>query len=76
MSDLDRKRTEQKLLQQSKRGLFHVIFSRTVIIMLLLLMNFFLLFSLLFELFEGVTLFFGGMVAVTGVMLIIILPPL
>ena len=73
MSDLDRKRAEQKLLQQSKRGLFHVIFSRTVIIMLLLLMNFFLLFSLLFELFEGVTLFFGGMVAVTGVMLIIIL---
>lgn len=73
MSDQDRRKAEQRLLQQSKRGLFHVVFSRTVIIMLLLLLNFFLLFSLLFELFEGITLVFGGMVAVTGVMLIIIL---
>lgn len=73
MPDRIRKKTEQKLLKQSKRGLFHVIFSRTVIIMLLLLLNFFLLFSLLFELFEGITLVFGGMVAITAVMLIFIL---
>ena len=73
MPDRVRKKTEQKLLRQSKRGLFHVIFSRTVIIILLLLMNCFLLFSLLFELFEGITLVFGGMVVATGVMLIIIL---
>ena len=66
MSDLIEKKTEQKLLQQSKRGLFHIIFSRTVIIILLLLIN-------LFELFEGITLVFGGMVVATGAMLIMIL---
>ena len=73
MPDRIRKITEQKLLKQSKRGLLHIIFSRTVITVLLLLLNFFLLFSLLFELFEGITLVFGGMVAVTAVMLIFIL---
>ena len=73
MSEQTHKITEQKLLNQSKRGLFHIIFSRTVIIILLLLVNFFLLFSLLFELFEGITLVFGGMVAVTAVMLIFVL---
>ena len=64
---------ERRLLKQSRRGLFHIIFSRTVIITLLLLVNFFLLFSLLFELFEGITLIFGGMAVATAVMMIIIL---
>ncbi len=64
---------EQKLLRQGKRGLFHIIFSRTVIIVLTLLLNFFLVFSLLFELFEGITLVFGGIAVATAVMLIIIL---
>lgn len=64
---------ERKVLKQSKRGLFHIVFSRTVLILLLLLLNFFLLFSMLFELFEGITLIFGGMAVVTAVMLIIIL---
>ena len=73
MSDKLRQVWEKKLLRQSKRGLFRILFSRTVIITLLLLLNFFLLFSLLFELFEGITLIFGGLVAVTAVMMIIIL---
>ena len=73
MSGSSWKNTEQKLLRQSKRGLFHIIFSRTVIMILLLLLNFFLLFSLLFELFEGITLVFGGIAIATAVMLIIIL---
>ena len=64
---------EQKLLRQSKRSLFRIIFSRTVITTLLLLLNFFLLFSWLFELFEGVTILFGSMAALTAVMLIVIL---
>lgn len=73
MSDFVQKKVEQKLLQQSKRGLFHVVFSRTVIIMLMLALNFYLLFSLLFELFEGVTLLYGGLAVLTAMMLIIIL---
>ena len=64
------KETEQRLRRQS---FFRMIFSRTVITILLLLLNFLWLFSLLFELFEGITLVFGGIVAATAVMLIIIL---
>lgn len=64
------KETEQRLRRQS---FFRMIFSRTVITILLLLLNFLWLFSLLFELFEGITLVFGGVVAATAFMLIIIL---
>jgi len=53
--------------------MLHIIFSRTVIITLMLLLNFFLVFSFLFELFEGITLVFGGLAVATAVMLIIIL---
>ena len=60
MSKNRRQAWEKKLLRQSRRGLLHILFSRTVIISLLLLLNFFLLFSLLFKLFEGITLIFGG----------------
>lgn len=73
MPDHVRRKTDQNPLRQSKRSLFRIIFSRTVITILLLLLNFFLLFSLLFELFEGITLVFGGMVALTAVMLIFVL---
>ena len=73
MSEKQRQAWEKKLLSQSKRGLLHILFSRTVITTVLLLMNFFLLFSLLFELFEGITLVFGGLAVATAVMLIVIL---
>lgn len=73
MSEKLRQAWEKKLLRQSKRGLFRILFSRTVIITLLLVMSIFLLFSALFELFEGITLVFGGLAAATAVMMIIIL---
>jgi len=73
MSEKTRQAWEEKLLRQSKRGLLRIVFSRTVMTVLLLLLNFFLLFSLLFELFEGITLVYGGLAAATVVMLIIIL---
>ena len=73
MSGRFRNAMEQKILKQSKRGLFHIIFSRTIIMILMLLLNFFLLFSWLFQLFEGITLIFGGLAVVTAVMLIFIL---
>ena len=53
--------------------MLHIVFSRTVITVLLLLLNFFLLFSFLFELFEGITLVYGGLSAATVIMLIVIL---
>lgn len=73
MSDKHRQAREKKLLRQSKRGLLRIIFSRTVIITALLLVNFSLLFALLFELFEGITLVFGGLAVATAIMLIVIL---
>lgn len=60
-------------LRQRKWNLFRILFSRTVIITLLLLLNFGLLFSLLFELFEGITLIFGGLAVATMIMLMVIL---
>ena len=73
MAERTRQTFENKLLQQSKRGLFHIVFSRTAITILLLLLNFFLLFSFLFELFEGITFIFGGLAAATAIMMVIIL---
>ena len=60
-------------LNQSRRGILRIVFSRTVISALLLVLNFFLVFSFLFELFEGITLVFGGLAVATAVMMVIIL---
>lgn len=73
MAENSRQAWEKKLLQQSKRSLFHIVFSRTAITIILLLLNFFLVFSLLFELFEGITFVFGGLAAATAIMMIVIL---
>ena len=73
MAEKSRQVWEEKLLRQSKRSLLHIVFSRTVIIAVLLLLNAFLLFSFLVELFEGITLVYGGLAAATVVMLIVIL---
>ena len=64
---------ENKLLQQSRRGILNIVFSRTMLIILLLLFNFFLLFSLLMGLFEEIPLILGSMVAFTAVMMVYIL---
>ena len=54
MAENSQQAWEKKLLQQSKRSMFHIVFSRTAISIILLLLNFFLVFSLLFELFEQI----------------------
>ena len=73
MSENNLQLWEKQPLQQSKRGLSHIVFSRTVIMLLVLVLNFFLVFSLLFELFEGITLVFGGLAVATALMLLVIL---
>ena len=70
MGETSRRTPDQKQCQ-SWRGLFRILFSRTVMAVLLLLLNGFLLFSLLFELFEGITLIFGGLGLATAVMLML-----
>ena len=64
---------ESKLVKKGKRGIHHIIFGRTMLVILLLLCNFFLFFSFLLGLFENLPAFFGSTVAFTAVMLIYVL---
>ena len=63
----------KSLLSQSHRSLLNLIFSRTSLILLLLLFNFFLLFSFLLGFFEGLPAYLGSMVVFTAMVLIHIL---
>lgn len=60
-------------VQKSKRGLLRFIFSRTMLITLLLLFNFALMFFVLFELLQNLPVLFGSVVAFTAVMELVIL---
>lgn len=53
-------------MKKGKRGLLRIIFSRTMLITLLLLLNFLYLFSILFDLFQMIPLLFGSMVIFTA----------
>lgn len=63
----------RKLLKQGRKGLLGLIFSRTTIVILLLLLNFCLLFSFLLGLLEGLPAYLGSMVVFTALVLIYIL---
>lgn len=63
----------QKLLKASKKSLLGLIFSRTTIVVLLLVLNFCLLFSFLLGLLEGLPAYLGSMVVFTAVVLLYVL---
>ena len=63
----------KKLLQLSKKSLLGLIFSRTTIVVLLLILNFCLLFSFLLGLLEGLPAYFGSMVVFTALVLLYVL---
>ena len=63
----------QEILEKSRKGIFHIIFGRTMVIILALAFQFYLLFSFLFSLAQYVPVFFGGILAFTAVMLLVIL---
>ncbi len=60
-------------VEKSRRGLLKMVFSRTMLITLLLLANFALVFLLIFKLFEGLPILFGSVILFTAVMELIIL---
>ena len=62
-----------KSAKSGRRSLLRVIFSRTAFITLLLLLNFYYLFSVLFGLFKFVPVLFGSVVVLTAVMELVIL---
>ena len=64
---------ESKLLQQSRRGLLSILFSRTTLVVLLLLANFVLLFSFLLGLLDGLPLLTGSMTVFTAAMMLYVL---
>lgn len=64
---------ENRLLQKGKRSIYQIIFGRSTLIVLMLLLNFFLYFSFLLGLFENLPLYFGSTIVFTAVMLIFVL---
>ena len=65
--------TVSKVFQQSKRGLLKIIFGRTMLILVLLLLHFLIMFAVLLDLFEQVPMFFGGVTIFTAVNLIYVM---
>lgn len=67
--------TENKnsAMEKSRRGLLKMVFSRTMMITVLLLANFALVFLLIFKLIEGLPILFGSVILFTAVMELIIL---
>ena len=64
---------KQELLRKGRKGIFHVVFGRTMVILLALAFQFYILFSFLFSLAQYVPVFFGGVLAFTAVMLLLVL---
>ncbi len=62
-----------RLLKQSKRGLLRIIFSRTMLALVLLVANFALVFGTALGLLQDLPLLFGGMTAFTAIILIVVL---
>lgn len=59
--------------KKSKRGILRIIFGRTMLVVVLMLLNFFLTFSLLFEVFQGIPIIMSSLELFTAVMLIYVL---
>ena len=53
--------------------LLRIVFSRTMIIVALLLVNFLVVFSFMFDLFQGLPILFGSMVVFTAIMELVVL---
>lgn len=64
---------ERRIIQTGKRGIFHIVFSRTMIILLTLLLQIILLFVMMFSAVQHVTVWFGSVAIFTAVMLFFIL---
>ncbi len=62
-----------RLLTQSKRGLLRIIFSRTMLTVLLLVANCVLVFGTALGLLQDLPLLFGGMTVYTAIILILVL---
>ena len=64
---------QKNRINESKKNLLRLIFSRTTLVVLLLTGNFLLLFSFLLGIFEGLPAYLGSMVLFTAIVLIYVL---
>ncbi|MBQ7801187.1 MAG: cardiolipin synthase [Oscillospiraceae bacterium] len=60
-------------MQRGRRGILRVVFGRTMVILLLLALQFFLIFARLYDIFRDVPLLFGSMEVFTAIMLLHVL---
>lgn len=65
--------TNHNPIRKGKRGLLRIVFSRTMLITLLLLLNFLYLFSIIFDVFQMVPILLGSIVAFTAAMELVVL---
>ena len=64
---------QNKLVRKGKRGILRIVFGRSMVILVLLALQFVLMFMGLYHLFQYLPLLFGGVVTFTGVMLLYVL---
>ncbi len=64
---------KNRIIQSGKRGILHIVFSRSMVILLTLLLQLILYFLMMFSVIEHVAVWFGGLTIFTGMMLFYIL---
>ena len=64
---------EHKILQTGRRGILHIVFSRTMIILLTLLVQLIFVFLTMFSVVQHVSVWFGSAAVLTAIMLFYIL---
>ena len=64
---------DYKPIRRAKKSMVQILFGRTAVIMILLVVHFFLLFGLLMKLTSAMPYYIGGMTALAMVMLVYIL---
>ena len=60
-------------VRKGKRGILRIIFGRAMVVLLLLALQFFLIFACLYDFFQDIPLLFGGIEAFTAIMLLYVL---
>lgn len=63
----------RKIIRAGKKGLWRVVFSRSMVILLSLLLQLILYFLMMFSVFRYVTLFIGGMTVFAAIMMFVVL---
>ena len=64
---------QNEFMQRGKRGILRIVFGRAMVILLLLALQFYLIFARLYDFFQDIPLLFGSIEVFTAVMLLYVL---